>query len=127
MKSREYDACMIHSHRDLIVWQKAMDLVTLVYAMTEKYPKSELYGLINQMRRSAVSIPTNIAEGRKYSTRKEFHRFLGIAYGSAAELETEMLISRRLKFGEEEAIQGAESLLTEIMKMLARMMRTLAS
>jgi four helix bundle protein len=113
---------MIQSHRDLIVWQKSIDLVARIYAITRYFPKSELYGMCDQMRRSAVSIPTNIAEGRKFSSRAEFRRYLSIAYGSGSELETELLIAQRLSFGRKDEVQAALSLLNEVMRMLGAMM-----
>ncbi|MBI3331924.1 four helix bundle protein [Candidatus Peregrinibacteria bacterium] len=111
----------IQSYRDLIVWQKSMDLVTLVYKLTKDFPKDELYGLTSQMRRSAASIPSNISEGSRRSTRKEFRRFLCIAYSSGAELETQLEIAIRLEYGNLVFIQEAQNLLTEIMKMLNKM------
>jgi len=86
------------THKDLLVWQKAMDLVVEVYSATNKFPQSELYGLTNQIRRSAVSIPSNIAEGAARSYDKEFIQFLFIALGSLSELETQLLIAVRLNY-----------------------------
>lgn len=111
----------IHSYKELIVWQKAMDLVTLIYCLTNKFPDSEKYGIISQMRRSAVSIPSNIAEGRRRSTRKDYCNFLNIAYGSGAELETQIEISTRLGFGDKISYNKIDGLLLEIMKMLNKM------
>src|SRR5262245_42805232 len=88
----------VHSHKELIVWQKAMDLVLLVYTITDNFPKREQYALSAQMRRAAVSIPSNIAEGRGRSTKKDFIHFIRIAYGSTSELETQILISQKLEF-----------------------------
>lgn len=85
-------------HKDLDVWKKSMDLVELVYDFTKSFPESEKYGLMSQMRRSAVSIPSNIAEGAARKGDKEFIQFLMISLGSLAELETQYLISIRLKF-----------------------------
>lgn len=117
----------IHSHKDLIVWQKSMDLVVLVYRFTDQFPKSEIYGLVSQMRRSSVSIPSNIAEGRKRGTRKDFRQFLLIAYGSGGELETQMEIAKRLNFGEEKERKNTEQLLDEVMRMLNVMTAKLGS
>jgi len=86
------------NYRELVVWQKAMDLVELVYRDTGTIPKQELYGLTSQMRRAAVSIPSNIAEGQGRRTTGEFLHFLSIAYGSLRELETQVMISKRLCF-----------------------------
>lgn len=106
------------SYKELTVWKKSMDLVVLVYEMTNSFPKHETYGLVAQMRRSAASIPSNIAEGNGRGTRKEYRQFLQIAYGSGAELETQLEVMRRLHYGTEKAIATAENILTEIMKML---------
>lgn len=84
------------SHKDLIVWQKAMILAELTYFLTKKLPKSESFGLISQMQRAAVSIPSNIAEGWGRNSANELKRFLLIARGSAAELETQLLLAERL-------------------------------
>lgn len=111
----------INSYKDLIVWQKAIQLVVLIYEVTEKYPKSELYGLTSQTRRCAVSIPSNIAEGRRRGSRKDFRQFLLIAYGSGAELETQLEIVRRLPWGKEIDFLEADKLLDEIMRMLNTM------
>ena len=88
----------IRNHKDLEVWKKSMDLVSNVYKMTESFPNRETYGLINQLRRSAVSVPSNIAEGAARSSRKEFIQFLYIALGSLAELETQAIIAGRLEY-----------------------------
>lgn len=86
----------IQSFRDLTVWQKALDLTEDIYGLCKELPKTEQYGLISQMQRAAVSIPSNIAEGCQRNNRNEFKQFCGIAYGSAAELETQLLIAERL-------------------------------
>jgi four helix bundle protein len=86
------------THKDLIVWQRAMDLVEEVYKLIETMPTSEVYGLTSQIRRSAVSIPSNIAEGAARNHCKEFLQFLYVALGSVAELETQLLLAERLKF-----------------------------
>jgi four helix bundle protein len=84
--------------KDLIAWQQAMDLVVMVYRLTAKLPKEELYGLTSQMRRCAVSVASNIAEGQGRSSKGEFYQFLGNARGSIEELRTQLLITQRLKF-----------------------------
>lgn len=109
------------TYKDLIVWQRAMELVVAVYALTEVFPRVEQYGMTSQMRRSSVSIPSNIAEGRRRASRRDFRQFLVIAYGSGAELETQLEICRRLSMGEIDAIERAESLLGEVMRMLNKM------
>jgi len=87
-----------NNYRDLEVWQKAMDLVELCYAYTKSFPSEERYGLTDQIRRAAVSIPSNIAEGQARQHRKEFVQFLSIAQGSLAELETQIQIAERLGY-----------------------------
>jgi len=89
---------MGESYRDLIAWRKAMSLVTEIYQATVIFPRSELYGLTNQLRRAAVSVPSNIAEGQARFSRREFHQFLGHARGSLVEIETQLLIARNLKY-----------------------------
>lgn len=88
---------MIRSHKDLIAWQKAMDVVIGVYGITATLPASETFGLVSQMRRAAVSIASSLAEGHARSSTKEFSRYISIALGSNAELETQLLILARLK------------------------------
>ena len=92
------DAGRVESYRDLIVWQKSMELVERVYRMTRVFPKEELYGLSSQIRRAAVSIPSNIAEGQARKSTAEFLNFLSIAQGSRAEVETQTLIAQRLGY-----------------------------
>lgn len=111
----------IRSYRDLVVWQKSMDLVVAVYVLTDQYPKSELYGLTSQTRRSAVSIPSNIAEGKYRHTRKDYHNFLIKAYASGAELETQIEIAKRLSWGRRLDSLTVDRLLDEVMRMLNKM------
>ena len=85
-------------HKDMEVWKKSMELVTQIYSITKAYPKEELFSLTSQMRRAAVSIPSNIAEGCARATDKESIRFLDIALGSLAELDTQILISKELGY-----------------------------
>ena len=108
----------INSYKNLTVWQKSMDLVTEIYNLTEKFPKSETYGLVAQMQRSAVAIPSNIAEGQKRNYSKEFLQFLYISYGSGAELETQLEICKRVPKLKNLEYNKAEQLLNEVMKML---------
>ena len=105
----------ITSYKDLIVWQKSYELVKLVYKITEKLPPSEDYGLKSQTRRSAVSIPSNIAEGFCRRTPKDFKQFLHIAFGSTGELQTQLSLCKDIY---QCNIEKAEELLTEISKML---------
>ena len=89
---------MAQSYRDLIAWNKAMELVTEIYRVTHNFPKEELFGLMSQLRRAAVSIPSNIAEGKGRLSKGEFRQFLGNARGSLAELETQILIAQNLNY-----------------------------
>ena len=89
---------MGESYRDLIAWRKAMDLVTDVYRATKGFPRDELYGLTNQLRRAAVSVPSNIAEGQARFFKKEFHHFLSHARGSLVEIETQLVIAQNLEY-----------------------------
>jgi len=89
---------VVGHYQELIAWQKAMDLVLRVYEITDLFPQKELFGLTNQLRRSAVSVPSNIAEGQGRNTTGDFIRFLSIARGSLQELETQILIASRLRY-----------------------------
>ena len=104
----------------LIVWKKSMILTEKVYLLIKKLPKDEQYGLVNQIRRSAISIPSNIAEGSKRNGKKEFKQFLHIANGSAAELETQLLLAKNIYAVEDTEVFG---LLSEIERMLESFMR----
>ncbi|MBU1130538.1 four helix bundle protein [Patescibacteria group bacterium] len=108
----------MQSYRDLIVWQKSMDLVKVIYELTKQFPETEKFGLISQMRRAAVSIPSNIAEGFRRGARKDYRYFLIIAFGSGAELETQIEISKRLEFCNNFNYSKVDGLLGEIMKIL---------
>ncbi len=102
----------------LLIWQKGMDLVDLIYIITGSFPRTELYGLISQMRRSAVSIPSNIAEGSQRVSQKEFSNFILIAKGSLAELYTQAMMAKRQKFMNEEKFLELELKIVELDKML---------
>ena len=115
------------SYEDLIVWQKAMDLVVETYGLVKLLPKTEQYALSDQMRRAAVSIPSNIAEGQQRNSGKEFVRFLYVAKGSGAELKTQLLICQRLKYLDSAQIKYATELCTEIGKMLNSLIRKLTT
>ncbi len=106
------------NYRDLIAWQKAMDLVESVYKLTVEFPREEVYGLSVQNRRSAVSIPSNIAEGEGRRTNKEFLRFLSMAHGSVRELETQVLIADRLSYGTPEARAHALLMCAEVGRLI---------
>ncbi len=107
----------VKSYQDLIVWQKSMELVERIYRMTKVFPKEELYGLTSQIRRAAVSIPSNIAEGQARKSTAEFRNFLSIAQGSRAEVETQTLIAQRLGYVTSQQIQEIMNLLDEISRM----------
>ncbi|MGC2235370.1 MAG: four helix bundle protein [Pyrinomonadaceae bacterium] len=115
----------VNSYRDLIVWQKAMDLVMLCYKIAGSFPKDEIYGLTSQLRRSAVSIPANIAEGHGREGLGEYIHFLGIAQGSLRETETHLLIASRLNFVNSNNLNQALKLSEEVSKMLGSLLRSL--
>jgi four helix bundle protein len=115
----------VRSFRDLQVWQRAKDLTLTIYHLTQGFPKSEAYGLTSQLRRSSVSIPSNIAEGQGRSNTREFAQFLGIARGSNCELQTQLEIARRLGFGDSKLLDQAEGFAHEVGKMIFTMLGTL--
>ena len=112
------------SFRDLIVWQRGINLATAVYRLTQEVPREEAYGLTAQLRRSAVSVPSNIAEGQGRLTTGEFRHFLGIARGSNCELQTQLEIARVLGFGKPAGIDQAEALSIEVSKMIRAILET---
>ncbi|HXS76543.1 MAG TPA: four helix bundle protein [Terracidiphilus sp.] len=109
---------MAHSFRELTVWQRSMQLTVAVYKLTQEFPREELYGLTSQIRRSAVSLPSNIAEGHGRLNTAEFRQFLGIARGSNCELQTQLEIARALGYGNPKLVNEAESLSNEVGKMI---------
>lgn len=111
----------IITHKDLQVWQKSMDLVVTIYQLSAQFPSEEKYGLISQMRRSAVSIPSNISEGAARNSTKEYIRFLYISLGSLSELETQLMIANRLN----QLNNMLEEEVTEIRKMLISLIKKL--
>jgi len=113
---------MSNSYRDLIVWQRAVELSLATYKLTSSFPMSEQFGLTNQMRRASVSIASNIAEGYGKSTRGEYRLFLGHARGSIFELQTQLLISRELVYGSRQMHCSSESLSNEVGRMLVAIM-----
>ena len=114
-------------YKELQVWQKAMDLVVEIYKISKLLPKEEVYGISDQLRRSAVSIPSNIAEGQSRNSAKEFIQFLSIARGSLAELETQLLICIKVNMLSEDNITEAQNIITEIGKMIKGLMNKLNS
>ncbi len=117
---------MVKSYKELIVWKKSMEMVRFIYQLTESFPKDELYGLRSQMERSAVAIPSNIAEGYLRRHRKEYVQFLSISLSSAAELETQILVCKSLKKFKHIDFSETESLLNEVLKMLFVMINKMA-
>ena len=115
------------THKDLEVWKNSIDLVTSVYEITKTFPKYELYGLTSQIRRSAVSIPSNIAEGAGRNHNKEFIQFLYIALGSLAELETQLIISNKIQFLNEEFLNEIINKLNLIRSQIAGLIKYLKS
>jgi four helix bundle protein len=114
------------SYKELFVWQKSIVLCTLIYKITENFPKSEIYGLTSQIRRCAVSISSNIAEGHSRGHR-EYVQFLKIAFGSGAELETQLTIAFKIKYLTEKDYQNLNLKLEEIMKMLNKLISSLSN
>lgn len=108
----------IRSFKDLIAWQKGMDLVDLVYRVTAKFPRHELFGLVLQMRKAAVSIPSNTAEGYGRRRLGDYQRFLDIARGSLCELQTQAIVSHRQKYVDETDDKVLESLMDEVGRLL---------
>lgn len=117
----------IESYKELVVWQKAVELTIQVYKTTDTYAKTEIYGLTSQTRKSAVSVPSNIAEGWARKHRQEYLQFLNIALGSAAELETQLIIGNKLEFLTTEGFKIINDLNTEVMKMLNSIITSLKS
>jgi four helix bundle protein len=116
---------MSHSYRDLLVWQKAMTLVRLVYEDTRSFPKEEMFGLTSQMRRAAISIPCNIAEGQGRASRKDFRQFLAISRGSLLELETQVLIAQDLELLDETSRKRLSEKTEELLRMLTALMKSM--
>ncbi len=111
--------------RDLVVWQHAINFATVIYKVTSHFPATEVYGITNQLRRAAVSISSNIAEGSKRGSKKEFAHFLRIAQGSSAEIESQLVIAKNLNFLSEAEYNDLFSALESIMKMLTKLISTI--
>ncbi len=105
-------------HRDLIAWQKAMALVTDVYAATAEFPREEVYGLTNQLRRACVSVPSNLAEGHGRTSKKEFHKFVSQARGSLLEVETQLEIAKNLGYLTSESTSSLLAKASEVARLL---------
>jgi four helix bundle protein len=115
----------INSYQDLIVWQKSIDLTTSIYTITTHFPKSEFYGLSSQLQRAAVSIPSNIAEGHARESSKEFLHFISISLGSLAEVETQIIISGKLGWIQESAMNDVLEKTNEIGRMLRGLQKSM--
>lgn len=115
----------MNSYKDLIVWQKSIELTVNIYRVTDKFPKNELYGLTSQIRRATVAIPSNIAEGQKRGHKTEYIQFLRIAFGSGAELETQLIIGYKIGYLDKTDFEKLNSLLEEVMKMLNKLISVL--
>lgn len=118
---------IVRSVRDLIVWQRGIDLVESVYLTSARWPNSELYGLTNQARRAAISIPANIAEGQGRASERDFARFVSIARGSLRELETHLVIALRLRFLEQSEYEQIMSIINEVGRLLQGLSRRLTA
>jgi four helix bundle protein len=112
-------------YKELLVWQKGMSLAKGVYGLTASFPADERFGLVSHMRRAAVSVPSNIAEGQARHGTREFLQFLSHACGSLAELETQLLLSVDMKYCSGNDVEGVAGLITELQKMIAALRRTL--
>ena len=109
----------INSYKDLIVWQKAMDLAAQVHLLSKAFPREELYGLTSQLRRAAVSVPSNIAEGQARHSTAQFLNFLSMAQGSLAEVDTQIMLAQRFHYVTVESPAKTASLIIEVSKMLS--------
>jgi len=116
----------VRNYKDLIVWQRSIELVKLVYQLVHRFPKHETYALSDQLRRSAVSIPSNIAEGQARQHPGEFRQFLHIALGSAAEVDTQMIIAHELGYVSTTELHNIETLISEIQKMSHTILKRLS-
>ena len=116
---------MMHNYKKLNFWIKSTDLVENIYSLLKSFPKSEIYGLVDQIKRSSISVPSNIAEGSGRSSNKEFSRYLSISKGSLNELNTQLIISQRLGFIDNTVFQELEDDINEIHKMVYKFNQSL--
>ncbi len=117
----------VQGYKDLLVWQKGVQLAKEIYRITQTFPHDEKFGLVSQMRRAAVSIPSNIAEGQARHTTKEFVQFVSHAEGSVAETDTQLILARELGYCPEDRDAEASALLSDLRKMLNALRRTLVA
>ncbi|MFP4107290.1 MAG: four helix bundle protein [Phycisphaerae bacterium] len=115
----------INSFRDLVAWQKGIELVKTIYMLTAKFPDDEKFGLVSQVRRAAVSVPSNIAEGYARRSRADYLRFLNIARGSTDEVETQLIVSKELGFANHRGLGEAMSSTKEVQRLLGRLIRSI--
>ena len=115
---------MSKGYEDLIAWQKAIVLVENIYKATSQFPKEEVYTLVSQIKKAAVSIPSNIAEGHARSSRKEFGYFLSVAIGSTAEVKTQLIIAKKLNFIDDNSYNSVLSLVVEVEKILKALLKS---
>lgn len=121
-----YNASMkTQDYKDLVVWQKGIVLAKIIYRLTQRFPSAEKFGLVAQMRRAAVSIPSNLAEGQARHTTGEFVQFISHAEGSVAELDTQLILSVELKFCDHSSVAPAVELIGELRRMLNALRRKL--
>lgn len=118
---------MSRGYRDLLVWQKSMQLAVEVYRLTSKFPKEEVFGLTSQVRRSAISVPSNIAEGHGRLSKKEFRQFLGVAKGSIYELQTQLELAEKLQMASPGSIQDSIQISQEVGKMIFSLLSSMES
>jgi four helix bundle protein len=115
----------MHNYKELKVWKRAIDFAQQIYQATKTFPPEEKFGLISQLRRAAVSVPSNIAEGAGRNTKGEFGQFLGIANGSLCEIETQIIIARNLELIEKEAFESISEEIDHLQRMLFNLKKTL--
>jgi len=116
----------METHKNLHVWKKSISFVIEIYKLTARFPKEELFGIVSQIRRAAISIPSNIAEGCARKSTREYLQFLYISLGSASELETQLIISSNLNFIKTDEIETFQNQLEEIIRMLTGLIKSLS-
>jgi four helix bundle protein len=117
----------MNNYKELNIWRKSVDLAVKIYQVTKGFPKEEQYGLTSQMRRSAVSIPSNIAEGAGRNSKKDFANFLAISNGSSCEVDTQLIIARRVDLIDQEILESLQSEISEIQKMSWSLQKSLVA
>lgn len=115
----------MNNYKELKLWQKSVDLAVRIYEVSTAFPREEIYGLTSQIKRSAVSIPSNIAEGAGRNSPKDFHNFLGISGGSSCELDTQLIIANRVAFLSDEKLETLQRDIIELQKMNFALRKTL--